>query len=110
MIERLVALDGVSAVCSFRDDGALMEGHGSLSKRDMEGVVRFAHAYERMLQGNVDQFSLISGVGNWTPPRGWVVRGDGMTLCGMGNVVCAVENKQVSINRVLRQLEEVSRL
>lgn len=110
MIERLAVLDGVNAVCSFRDDGALMEGQGSLSQQDMEGLVRFAHAYERMLEGNVDQFSLIGGVTNWTPPKGWVVRGDGMTLCGMGNVVCAVDNGQVSINQVLQELGEVSKL
>ncbi len=51
MIKRLLALDGVSVVCHFRDDGALVEGYGMLGEEMMERLARFAHDYKRMVQG-----------------------------------------------------------
>jgi roadblock/LC7 domain-containing protein len=108
MIERLLTLGGVSAVCSFRDDGVLLEGHGSLSEETMAKLARFAHGYTRMVQGNTDQFSLFTGIRSITPPERWVVRGERMTLCGAGNLVCAVRTENASLNQVLGQLDKVS--
>lgn len=108
MIEQLLALDGMNAVCRFRDDGALLEGYGLLNHDDMANVVRFAHEYCRMVQGNVDQYSLFTGIRGWTPPKGWIVRGDSMSLCGIGNVVCAVSNGGAPLDEVVGQLKELS--
>ena len=72
MIRRLLALDGVIAVCQFRDDGSLVEGYGMLPSAEMARLARFAHDYKRMLQGNADQLSMFTQMRGWTPPRGWV--------------------------------------
>jgi roadblock/LC7 domain-containing protein len=44
----------------------------------------------------------------WTPARGWIVKGDKMSVCSVANVVAMVENKDVSINQIMQALEEAS--
>ena len=109
MIKRLLALDGVSVVCHFRDDGALVEGYGILGEEMMERLARFAHDYKRMVQGNTDQFSMFTQLPGWTPPGGWIVRGKMASVCSVGNLVCFVDNSEASLNEVMKELAEVSR-
>ena len=108
MIKQLMALDGVTVVCHFRDDGALVEGYGMLGEDMMERLAKFAHDYKRMVQGNTDQFSMFTQTPGWTPPGGWVVRGDKATVCSVGNLVCFIDNEAASLNEVMRELTEAS--
>jgi len=109
MIKRLLALDGVSVVCQFRDDGALVEGYGVLGEEMMGRLAKFAHDYKRMVQGNTDQFSMFTQLPGWTPPGGWIVRGAMASVCSVGNLVCFVDNREASLNEVMKELAEVSR-
>jgi len=109
MIKHLLALDGVLAICHFRDDGALVEGYGILDDDMMERLAKFAHDYKRMVQGNTDQFSMFTGMPGWTPPGGWVVRGDKTTVCSVSNLVCFIDNGEASLNQVMKELTEASR-
>ena len=109
MIRRLLALEGVNVVCQFRDDGSFVVGYGRLSQEDMVQLARFAHDYRRMAQGNADQLAMFSGMRGWTPPRGWIVRGGAQSLCGVGNLVCMVDNQGAPLNEILLELREVSR-
>lgn len=109
MIRQILALDGVLAVCRFRDDGMLVESHGLLPDSWMVQLGGFACDYRRMLQGNADQFSMFTQVSGWTPPRGWMVQGREKSVCGAGNVVCVIENTEASLNQVYTELIEASR-
>jgi roadblock/LC7 domain-containing protein len=109
MIKRLLALDGVLAVCHFRDDGALVEGYGMLDETMMLRMAKFAHDYKRMVQGNTDQFSMFTQLPGWAPPGGWIVRGDKNSVCSVGNLVCIIDNAAASLNEVMRDLSEASR-
>jgi roadblock/LC7 domain-containing protein len=109
MLKRLLILDGVDAVCHFRDDGSLVEGYGLLSQENMIKLAKFAHGYRRMVQGNADQLAMFTGMRGWTPPRGWIVRGDKMAVCGVANVVCLIHNEEGALNEILAELQEVSR-
>ena len=108
MIKRLLALDGVMVVCHFRDDGALVEGYGMLDEANMQRLAKFAHDYKRLVQGNTDQFSMFTGLPGWAPPGGWHVRGERYTVCSVGNLVCFVDNREASLNEVMRELTEAS--
>lgn len=109
MIKRLMALDGVMAVCHFRDDGMLVEGYGMSEQAQLAGLAKFAHDYKRMVQGNADQLAMFTQVNGWTPPGGWIVRGPAMAVCSVGNMVCVLDNQATSLNEVMQQLAEVSR-
>lgn len=109
MIKRLLVLDGVDAVCRFRDDGSLIEGFGLLGREDMVKLAKFAHDYRRMIQGNADQLSMFTGMPGWTPPRGWVVRGTRLSACCVANVVCIVHNELGALNDILAEMQEVCR-
>lgn len=108
MIKRLLALDGVDAVCRFRDDGALIEGFGLLNQDGMIKLAKFAHDYRRMVQGNADQFSMFTGMSGWTPPRGWIVRGKLLSACCVANIVCIVNNEEAALNEILFELQEIA--
>lgn len=108
MIKRLLALDGVVAVCQFRDDGAYVEGYGALPEQHLEGLAKFAHDYKRIVQGNADQLSMFTQLRGWTPPGGWVVRSAAMSVCSVGNLVCLIDNAQGSLSELMRELQEAS--
>ena len=108
MFKRLLAIDGVQAICQFRDDGALVDGYGMLDEGGMARLAHFAHEYKRMVQANADQLSMFTQITGWTPPRGWMVHGAGATVCSVGNLVCLVENKDASLNEVMSELREAA--
>ncbi|MDX5409506.1 MAG: DUF2173 family protein [Thauera sp.] len=108
MMRRLLAIDGVQVICLFRDDGSLVEGYGVLDDAGMQGLARFALEYKRMVQANADQLSMFTQIRGWTPPRGWIVRGVGATVCSYGNLVCLVDNREASINEVMNELREAA--
>lgn len=108
MIRQLLAVDGVTAVCRFRDDGAYLEGHGLMPQSELEALAHFAHDYKRIVQGNADQLSMFTGIKGWTPPGGWIVRGAGMTVCSVANLVCTVENAAANLGEVMQTLLEAS--
>jgi roadblock/LC7 domain-containing protein len=108
MISRLLALDGVLAVCQFRDDGSLVEGYGLMESQEMTRLARFSRDYKRMLQGNADQLCMFTGMGGWTPPRGWVVRGRDRSVYSFANIVCVVDNADVRVSELIEELREAA--
>lgn len=108
MIKQMLAIDGVMAVCRFRDDGAFVEGYGVLPETELVALAQFAHDYKRMVQGNADQLSMFTGIGGWTPPSGWIVRGAQMAVCSVANLVCTVENGDSDLTEVMENLIETS--
>lgn len=108
MIKRLLLLDGVVAVCRFRDDGAFVEGYGQMPEAELQALAHFAHEYKRIVQGNADQLAMFTNMRGWTPPGGWIVRGSGMSVCSVANLVCVIDNPEASINTVIRDLTEAA--
>lgn len=109
MIKQLMAVDGVMAVCRFRDDGGFVEGYGVLPEQELIALASFAHDYKRIVQGNADQLSMFTGVSGGTPPTGWIVRGAQMTVCSVANLVCTFENISGNLSEVVGELTEASR-
>ena len=107
-LKKILVLDGVSAVCRFRDDGVIMEAEGMLPPELMERLAKFAQWYRRMVSGNTDVLSLFSQMRGWSPSQGWIVKGDSMTVCGAGNMVCLFDNSQGSLNQIMLALSEAA--
>jgi len=107
-LRKILVLDGVTAVCRFRDDGVVMEAEGMLSRDLMERMAKFAQWYRRMVSGNTDLLSLFSQMRGWSPSQGWIVQGASMTVCSVGNTVCMVDNAQGSLNEIMRALGETA--
>ncbi|MEW6120221.1 MAG: DUF2173 family protein [Pseudomonadota bacterium] len=107
-LKKILVLDGVVAVCRFRDDGVIMDAQGMLPPELMDRLAHFAQWYRRMVSGNTDLLSLFSQMRGWSPSQGWVVQGTDMTVCSMGNTVCLFENAQGSLNEIMRALTEAA--
>lgn len=108
MLKRMLAIDGVQAVAKFRDNGEFLEGYGMLDESSMRSLSKFALGYKRITQGNSDQLSMFTQMRGWTPPKGWVVRGQEFAVCSIGNIVCFVANSEGSLSEVMRELEELA--
>ncbi len=108
MIKRLLALDGVLAVCQFRDDGEFVEGYGLMPEDEMIRLSKFAHDYKRMVQGNTDQLSMFTQMPGWTPPRGWIVHGQEKSVLSIANLVCLIENQGASVSEVMQELDRLA--
>ena len=107
-LKKILVLDGVVAICRFRDDGVIMDAAGLMPQELMERLAKFAQWYRRMVSGNTDLLSLFSQMRGWSPSQGWIVRGESMTVCSVGNTVCLIENGQSSLNEVMRALSEAA--
>ena len=108
MIKKLLALDGVIAICQFRDDGEFIEGYGLMPDDQLVALSAFAHDYKRIVQGNADQLSMFTQLKGWTPPTGWIVRGSDMSVASAGNLVCVVRNDEANLTEVVQQLIDTS--
>lgn len=104
----MLAVDGVRAVCRFRDDGAFVEGYGLLPENELVKLAHFAHEYKRIVQGNADQLSMFTDIKGWTPPTGWMVRGSVVSVCSVANLVCTVVNSEGNLSEVMENLIETS--
>lgn len=107
-LRKILVLDGVTAVCRFRDDGVIMEAEGMLSPELMERLAKFAHWYRRMVSGNTDLLSLFSQMRGWSPSQGWIVQGVATTVCSVGNMVCLFENAEGALNEIMLALREAA--
>jgi roadblock/LC7 domain-containing protein len=107
-LKKILVLDGVVAICRFRDDGVIMDAAGMLPSDMMERLAKFSQWYRRMVSGNTDLLSLFSQMRGWSPSKGWVVRGATMTVCSVGNMVCLVENAQSSLNEIMQAIGEAA--
>lgn len=107
-LKKILVLDGVVAVCRFRDDGVIMDAAGVLPQELMERLAKFAQWYRRMVSGNTDLLSLFSQMRGWSPSQGWIVRGTTMTVCSVSNTVCLIENAQSSLNAIMLALSEAA--
>ncbi len=105
MLGALAALPGVVAVCRFRDDGSLIEAEGRLSAERMAHLAGFAQWYRRIVAGNVDLVSLLGGAQGWSPAQGWIMRGAVLSACGVGNLLCAFESAEGSLDAIMRALD-----
>lgn len=108
MIRQLLAIDGIMAICEFRDDGLFVEGHGVMDEQQMTKLATFAHDYKRIIQGNADQLAMFTQMSGWTPPAGWFVRGSEMSVCSVGNLVCVINNSQSSLNIIMKELYDAA--
>ncbi|MEJ2361443.1 MAG: DUF2173 family protein [Gammaproteobacteria bacterium] len=108
MIKRLLALDGVMAVCHFRDDGQLVQGYGMVDEDMLVRLAKFALDYKRMVQGNADQLAMFTQTRGWTPPGGWIVRGQQLSVCSIANLVCVVNLAETDLNTIMAALKEAA--
>ena len=108
MLKRLLVLDGVVAVCRVQDDGEIIDSAGLISDEMMTQMAHFALWYRRMISGNSDVFSLFSQMNGWTPARGWIVKGSGMSVLSVANLVAMIDNKDAALNEIFSALDEAA--
>lgn len=102
----LLEIKGVVAALRFYDDGSLMEAAGAIDPLHTDLAAELCYANGRIMHQGSDVLAAISGMAGW-PPRGWMMMGDGLSICTIANVVCFVKNSEVSFNETLKALSEI---
>jgi roadblock/LC7 domain-containing protein len=105
-LESLVVIKGVVAALRFLDDGTLAEAAGELDRIDPQLAAELCQANSRIMHHHSDILMTLSGSEGW-PPRGWMMAGDQLSICAVGEVACFVRNADVSFNDVFRTLTEI---
>lgn len=105
----LLEIKGVVAVLRFYDDGTLMDAIGEIDPLHSELAAQLSYANGRITHQNSDVLASLSGMTGWAP-RGWIMMGDGLSLCTLANVVCFVRNGEISFNETLNALTELGSL
>ncbi|MHB1216047.1 MAG: DUF2173 family protein [Thiobacillus sp.] len=102
----LLELKGVVAALRFYDDGSLMDAAGDIDPLHSELAAELCYANGRITHQSSDVLANISGMAGWSP-RGWMMMGDGLSICTLANVVCFVRNGEASLNETLSVLSEL---
>lgn len=102
----LLEVKGVIAALRFYDDGSLVEAVGTLDPQHAGLAAELCYANGRITHQSSDVLATISGMKGW-PPRGWMMMGEGLSICTIANVVCFVRNSDISFNEALKLLSEL---
>ncbi len=74
-LNKVLVLDGVTAVCRFATNGVIMEAEGMLSPELMERMAQFAQWYRRLVSSNIVCCPGFTQMRGWSPSRGWIAQG-----------------------------------
>lgn len=102
----LLEIKGVLAALRFLDDGTLLEAVGQIDELHRDLAAELCYANGRIMHQGSDVMTNISGMRGW-PPRGWMMIGNGLSVCTIANVVCFVNNGEASFNETLNRLSEL---
>ena len=102
----LLEIEGVRAALRFLDDGTLLEAVGEIDELHAGLAAELCYANGRIMHQGSDVLANISGMPGW-PPRGWMMIGDGLSVCTIANVVCFVNNREASFNEALHRISEL---
>ena len=106
MVAEIANLPGVVAAgeYSYRGDRFTHKGELTDEMAKMASIMCRATTMSEHMQINMLE-SFCPGSGG-TPPRGWVVRGPGFTVCNVANVFCFLDNAAASLNDVMALLNK----
>ena len=71
-------------------------------------LAKFALDYKRMVQGNADQLAMFTQTRGWTPPGGWIVRGQQLSVCSIANIACVIDLKETDLNTIMDALKDAA--
>ena len=74
----------------------------------LQRLAKFALDYKRMVQGNADQLAMFTQTPGWTPPGGWIVRGQQLSVCSVANIVCVIDLRETKLNTIMAALKDAA--
>lgn len=107
-LNRLLSVRGTLGALRFLDDGSVDEAVGFLDAAQAELAADLCYANSRIMQQQGDLLVAFTGLGGWSPPRGWAMAGPDLSVCGMGSVACFVRNGEVSFNELFTVLHHIA--
>lgn len=107
-LNRLLEIKGMLGAVRFLDDGGVDEAVGLIDTDYAELAAELCFANSRIAQQQADLLMAFTGMGGWSPPRGWAMAGPDLSVCGMGSVACFVNNNEVSFNELYALLYHIA--
>ncbi|MEK8090226.1 DUF2173 family protein [Thermithiobacillus plumbiphilus] len=107
-LNQLMDIPGMLGAIRFLDDGSVDESIGSIDPEHAVLAAELCFANTRIAQQQGDLLVAFTGLGGWSPPRGWAMAGPEISVCGMASVACFVSNKEISYNTLFTVLYRVA--
>lgn len=107
-LDELLEVKGTVGALRFYGDGSLAETAGELPQEHADLAAEMCHTTTRMMHQEADLFAAYSGMRGWTPPEGWAMQGDELTVWAVGNIACFVRNGEVSFNELYRAVARLA--
>lgn len=101
-LDDLLQVKGTVGAIRYTGDGALAEMVGDIPQEYADLAAEMSNATSRLMHQEADLFAAYSGMGGWTPPEGWVMQGDQVSVWNIANIACFVKNDEVSFNELSR--------
>lgn len=106
VISDLVATPGVIAAGEYTYRGDRFTYDGQLDYETARMASIMCRATTMAVHMETDMLKHLKADCGCAPARGWVVRGDTMTVCVMANVFCFIDNANGSLNDIMAYLHE----
>lgn len=107
-LDDLLQVKGTVGAIRYADDGSLAEVVGDISREHADLAAEMSNATSRLMHQEADLFAAYSGMRGWTPPEGWVMRGDQVSVWNIANIACFVKNDEVSFNELSRAISHLA--
>lgn len=98
IVTDLLAKPGVVAAGEYAYRGDRFSYRGALSEDHARVASIMCRATTMSVNMEASMLEALQPLSGLLPPRGWLVRGSGYTVCVVANVFCLFDNSKGSIN------------
>lgn len=106
VISDLVATPGVIAAGEYTYRGDRFSYEGQLDHETARMASIMCRATTMAVHMETDMLKNLNSDCGCAPARGWVVRGENITVCVMANIFCFVDNESTSLNEIMEYMRE----
>lgn len=106
VISDLVATPGVIAAGEYTYRGDRFSYEGQLDQETARMASIMCRATTMAVHMETDMLKHLKSDCGCAPARGWVVRGEKITVCVMANIFCFVDNDSSSLNEIMEYMRE----
>ena len=104
LIDELVKIDSVIAAGEYAFRGDRFSYVGELTDELAKMASVMCRATTMAVHMQTDMMSSLGKDCGCSPARGWVVNGDKISACVIGNIFCFIQNGEGNLNNVVKLL------
>ena len=106
VISELAAIPGVIAAGEYTYRGDRFSFEGKLDNETARMASIMCRATTMAVHMETDMLKTLNSDCGCAPARGWIVKGEGFTVCVIANIFCFLDNNAASLNEIMSYMRE----